>query len=286
MLLHRLQQRRLGARAGAVDLVGHQQLAEDRARNEAEAALAARALLQHLAAHDVGRHQVGRELDAAGVEPEHDAHGLDQLGLGEAGKADQQCVSAAQHGDERLLDHLLLPEDHLADRGLGGGDMRPGRFRLPDDHVVELFEHFAAGCRHFIAPCHRDPSSRLVGPSRGRGRPLCPKMQHSGQVSYKVPHLQVSHPRAPARNSAQLPKDYAIFHRRDAAFLQVCHRPDTGRVARVVNACTAGLSDPTRSSGRQWISLLAITIAVKTAGHAASSRQTMAKEGRATLNSS
>jgi hypothetical protein len=31
MLLHRLQQRRLRARAGAVDLVGHQQLAEHRA---------------------------------------------------------------------------------------------------------------------------------------------------------------------------------------------------------------------------------------------------------------
>ena len=37
ILLHRLQQRRLGARAGAVDLVGHQQLREDRAGNEAEA---------------------------------------------------------------------------------------------------------------------------------------------------------------------------------------------------------------------------------------------------------
>ena len=105
VLLHRLQQRRLGARARAVDLVGHQELAEDRPRDEAEAALAAGALLQHLAAEDVGRHEIGRELDAAGVEPEHDAHGLDQLGLGEAGKADQQRMPAAQHGDERLLDH-------------------------------------------------------------------------------------------------------------------------------------------------------------------------------------
>ena len=93
VLLHRLQQRRLGARARAVDLVGHQQLAEDRPGDEAEAALAAGALLQHLAADDVGRHQVGGELDAARVEPEHDPHGLDQLGLGEAGQPDQ-----AAHG--------------------------------------------------------------------------------------------------------------------------------------------------------------------------------------------
>ena len=40
MLLHRLQQRRLGARAGAVDLVGHQELGEDRAGHEAEGAAA------------------------------------------------------------------------------------------------------------------------------------------------------------------------------------------------------------------------------------------------------
>ena len=160
VLLHRLQQRRLGARARAVDLVGHQQLPEDRARDEAEAALAAGALLQHFAAQDVGRHEVGGELDAAGVESEHDAHGLDQLGLGEAGKADQQRVPAAQHGDERLLDHRLLPEDHIADRGLGGGDLGAGRFRLAHDHVFELFQPIA-GYGHDVNSLLSDPSSTL-----------------------------------------------------------------------------------------------------------------------------
>src|SRR5262245_15758129 len=149
MLLHRLQQRGLGARARAVDFVGHQQLAEDRAGDEAEAALAAGALVQHLAAEDVGRHEIRGELDAAGIEPEHDAHALDQLGLGEAGKADQQRVAAAEHGDERLLDHAFLPEDHAADRGLGGGDLAAGRFRLAHDHVFELFQPFV-GDRHEI----------------------------------------------------------------------------------------------------------------------------------------
>ena len=95
VLLHRLQQRRLGARAGAVDLVGHQQLREDRAGDEAEAALAARRFLQHLGAENVGGHQVGRELDAPRVEAERGAQGLDQLGLGEARHADQQRVAAA-----------------------------------------------------------------------------------------------------------------------------------------------------------------------------------------------
>src|SRR3977135_3011350 len=48
------------------------------------------------------RGEVGGERDAARVEPEHDAHGLDQLGLGEAGKADEQRVPAREHGHERL----------------------------------------------------------------------------------------------------------------------------------------------------------------------------------------
>ena len=70
LLLHGLQQRRLGARTGAVDLVGHQQLGENRTGNEAEAAPAALAFLQHLGAENVGRHQVGSELDPARVEAE------------------------------------------------------------------------------------------------------------------------------------------------------------------------------------------------------------------------
>jgi len=64
-----------------------------------------------------------------------------------------------------------------------------------------------------------------------------PKNATFGPSIVKVSHLQVSHPRGRLRaDSAQLPKDYAIFHRRDAAFLQVCHRPDTDGAARAVNA--------------------------------------------------
>ena len=148
MLLHRLQQRRLRARAGAVDLVGHQQLGEDRAGDEAEAALAALALFQHLGAEDVGRHQVGRELDAPRVEPEHDAQRLDQLGLGETGHADEQRMAARQDRHQRLLDHLVLAEDDRADRRLGRAHMRGRRFGRAHDHVFELLEPLAACSGH------------------------------------------------------------------------------------------------------------------------------------------
>ena len=82
VLLHGLQQRRLGAGRGAVDLVGHQELGEDRALDETEGALLAGYVLQHLRADDVGGHEVGRELHALGVEAQHLAQGLDQQRLG------------------------------------------------------------------------------------------------------------------------------------------------------------------------------------------------------------
>ena len=180
---------------GAVDLVGHQQLREDRAGDEAEAALAAGAFLQHFGAENVGRHQVGRELDAPGVETEHDAHGLDQLGLGEAGHADQQRVAAGEHGDQRALDHDFLAEDHRADRGLGCAHMGGGRFRRAHDHVFELFQIFAACYRHDF----------LVLSSTAFG-PLCRRIDRCLNA------MQQTH------QQTNLPRIYAIFPGRVRAY--------------------------------------------------------------------
>ena len=116
-LLHRLQQRGLGAGRGAVDLVGHQQAGEDRAFHEAEGAAAAAALVEDLGAEDVGRHQVGRELDAAPVEAQRPGGGFDQLGLGEARRADQQGVAAGEDCGQDEFDHAFLAEHDLADLG-------------------------------------------------------------------------------------------------------------------------------------------------------------------------
>ena len=126
-LLHRLQQRRLGARAGAVDLVRHQQLAEDRAGDKAERTPPGLALLQHLGAENVGGHQIGRALNALVVEPEDRAQGLDQPRLGETGHADQQGMPAAQEGDQGLLDHLALTKDDFADALADEAEAAPKR---------------------------------------------------------------------------------------------------------------------------------------------------------------
>ncbi len=120
--LHRLQQRRLRARAGAVDFVGHQKLAEHRPLDEAEGAAAVIGLFQHFRAHDVARHQVGRELDALGVHAEHDPERVDEAGLGQARYADQQTIAAGEQRDQDLIDNGLLAENKFGNRFACGGE--------------------------------------------------------------------------------------------------------------------------------------------------------------------
>ena len=145
----------------AVDLVGHQELAEDRAVDEAEGARPVGPGLQHLGAEDVGRHQVGGELHPVRDQPEHRAERLDQPGLGEPRRAHEQAVAAAQDRDQRLLDHLLLaddaPRDHLArpDQPLAG--------RLD-------FRHQVVGVRHLPGPSKMTPGVARA-PSTAAVRP-------------------------------------------------------------------------------------------------------------------
>ena len=103
---------------------------------------------KHFGAENVGRHEVGRELDAPRIEAEHGAHGVDELGLGETRHAEQKRMAAGQDGDERLLDHLVLAEYDGADRGLGRAHVVGGRFGRAHDHVFELFEPISASSRH------------------------------------------------------------------------------------------------------------------------------------------
>jgi len=83
---------------GAVDLVGEEDVGEDRAADEAELALAGLGLVEDHRAGDVGRHEVRRELDALERHVEDLADGADHEGLGQAGDADEEAVAA---GEER-----------------------------------------------------------------------------------------------------------------------------------------------------------------------------------------
>ena len=161
VLLHGLQQGGLGARARAVDLVRHEKLGEDRALHETEGAAAVGALVEDFGAEDVGGHQVGRELDAAGVEAEHGAERLDELRLGEAGDADEKAVAAGEKGDQGQVDDLFLAEDDRVDGLPGAPDSLKRRLRIADDRVVEGGGRLSDAGRHEVAlPLIRDSPSR------------------------------------------------------------------------------------------------------------------------------
>ncbi|MNE24253.1 hypothetical protein D3C80_1175380 [compost metagenome] len=102
---HGFEQRRLHLGRGAVDFVGQHQVVEDRPLLEHEAA-GFRAV--DFGTGDVGREQVGGELDA--MELRLDAFGelFDGLGLGQARRAFDQHVAVGQEHDQQPLDQFLL----------------------------------------------------------------------------------------------------------------------------------------------------------------------------------
>ena len=155
-LLHRLQQRRLGLGRGAVDLVGQQQLAEDRPARQREAAGLE---VEQVGADDVARHQVGRELDAAEVQAEGAGEALGEEGLGRARRALQQDVAAGEQA-----------------RSASGRRSRPGRRRpcrsRPADASARAFTS-STFTRHLQSPAVEPPGgSDETGPIGARCRPL------------------------------------------------------------------------------------------------------------------
>ena len=110
-LLHRLQQGGLGLRRGAVDLVAEQQVGEQRPAPELELRLP---LVVDVAAGDLSRKQVGRELDAAELDVEHRGEGVRDQRLGQSGIVLDQDVAVRQDAHEDLPEHRVLADDHLA----------------------------------------------------------------------------------------------------------------------------------------------------------------------------
>ncbi len=79
---------------------------------KAQLALAGRAVLfDDVGAGDVGRHQVGRELDAAECEVQRAGQRADEQCFRQAGHAFEQAMAAGEERDEHLLDHVVLADD-------------------------------------------------------------------------------------------------------------------------------------------------------------------------------
>ena len=167
VLLHRLEQRALRLGRGAVDLVGEHDVGEDRAGLEREALVAALVLGDHHRADDVGRHQVGRELDAREAQIERGGQRAHEHGLAEAGHAFEQRVAAGEQAGQHAVEDRALADDQLADLFAHAahliGEVRHPMFRahvgssrlLARSDQLEVASHVeAVTARDFVAVDH------------------------------------------------------------------------------------------------------------------------------------
>ena len=111
--------------------------------------------LDDVGAGNVGRHQVGRELDAPETQAKGFRDGAHHQRLGRTGKARDQAMPTDKQRGEDLIEHILLADDDLAHLGK---DAFADRME-PFDAMLQL------GCvlAKFRESYHRQfPSSRLV----------------------------------------------------------------------------------------------------------------------------
>jgi hypothetical protein len=109
-LLHRLEQRALHLRRGAVDLVRQDDVGEDRPLLGRE--LAALRVVDERA-DEIRRQQVRRELDALEVRLQRGREGIDRQRLRESGHTLEQHVAAGQETEHHPLHHVALADDDL-----------------------------------------------------------------------------------------------------------------------------------------------------------------------------
>ncbi len=112
--LHRLEKSRLHLRRRTVDLIGKDQIGEDRPLLKLELALAAFAEID-FGSGDVGRQQVGGELNARQAGFEVLGQALDRPGFGKPWQTLDKKVTVPEQTKQETLDHRLLTDDRLAD---------------------------------------------------------------------------------------------------------------------------------------------------------------------------
>ncbi len=98
MLLHGFQKRRLRFRRGAVDLVGQQNVGEDRTALKLKTPSAFGRLQHDVGADQVRRHQVRRKLDALKLQVQRLGQSPHQQRLAQPRHAFQQHMPAGNQG--------------------------------------------------------------------------------------------------------------------------------------------------------------------------------------------
>ena len=119
MFAHAFEQRGLGARRGAVDLVGQQDVGEDRSRPELKRAFPR---IVDVCSDDVRGEQVGGELNPAELRIHQPGERLGQSCLADAGHVVEQDVAAGDKRDEQVVNHLRFAADDAVEFGLRQSD--------------------------------------------------------------------------------------------------------------------------------------------------------------------
>ncbi len=119
MLLHRLQQRRLHLGRSAVDLIGQDDLGEERAFLDVKVLTL---LVEDHGADQVGRQEVGGELDPGERCVDDLRQRAHRERLGQTGNPLEQDVPARQQPDEEPLHHGILSHDAARDFLQDAGD--------------------------------------------------------------------------------------------------------------------------------------------------------------------
>ena len=111
-LSHDLKQGRLHLGGRTVDLVGQQEVGHHRAELGVELFLA---LAVDASTDDVGRHQVGGELNTGEGPAHHLGESLDRKCLGNTGHTFEQHVPLGEQTDQNSLDEPVLTHDDALD---------------------------------------------------------------------------------------------------------------------------------------------------------------------------
>ena len=136
LFLHCFKHGRLSFGRGAVDFIGQDQVGENWPFLKHELAPPAWRFHHNVRAHDIGRHQIGRELNAAERNVEHVAKSAHQQRLAQTGNAFEQNVAACKKGHQRAIDDFVMADDDFADFAAQGGI-----------GLAEVLDFFF-GCRH------------------------------------------------------------------------------------------------------------------------------------------
>ena len=111
--LHRFKHGGLGFRRGPVDLIGENHIREDRSLQEFVLSVPPLGFLDDVSSSHITGHEVRRELDPLEAELQGLRDRADKEGLRQTGNSLEKGVSAREHGDQHLFDHLILANDDL-----------------------------------------------------------------------------------------------------------------------------------------------------------------------------